>query len=773
MLFLVSQLLTSFLLFPAPPPRLDARAKPRICSTQSILATRSQTLHARRTLSPVCVSSSSSEKKSLRKSSVLEVWHEKGLRVGNFRGHAPLPSKALLIELSSGETITADAGQLVDVWPECPGHIAAAPNSTSQWAHLLARSSALLRELPPHMLDLRRLWQQVSQMKRKSISTSAAADIIFANVAGHYKVDIVEQLARRMAAGQLLANERVLFKRAVPTLVPDSSSDGWHLVASGFKCMPRAQANSRAELSLLQSLQKISRGERVSFAASELPLLADLELLAMGISSSSPSLARLLEAFNHSADTIGARLLLLDAGLWVQDDEDDDLEEADGDTAIDAEQLPLSIIEPFPKVALAEASDVAAGMHQRRLRYAHTDHLNEDVLSGRVDLREICPRAYAIDGPNTEFRDDAISYDIDSNTLYVHIADLTSAISAGSLLDEVARLRLQSIYASSIPLHMLPPSLLRSISLSDTLPNECLTAVIKLDVFGRVQQKKLIRTIIPPVRLIEYDEVDSLLLSSDFDSPVHRELKAFGAITLRRAESKKVDAPSPQTLNGGGGGGGASMQWKGTSSGGLAPRPVLKTPANVLVNEALGIFSYAARSMAKHNNMLRLPQMEHRRIATAPLRRYADLISQRQLCAALSGEPTMPLSEIATLEQWIRSKKADIVERLNQQQAGAQRIVGLRELEAHCLRQATASGSRFAEIDATVTKVLGSSGSGAQSRTLIEVRLATGGMIARTSVSSSTARKLPIRTGMKLRVRLHSIDAKRGQVDVSVISCRR
>eukprot|EP00965_Chrysotila_dentata_P230530 6197826-Pleurochrysis_carterae.AAC.1 len=28
--------------------------------------------------------------------------------------------------------------------------------------------------------------------------------------------------------------------------------------------------------------------------------------------------ARLLEAFNHSADTIGARLLLLDAGLWVQ-----------------------------------------------------------------------------------------------------------------------------------------------------------------------------------------------------------------------------------------------------------------------------------------------------------------------------------------------------------------------------------------------------------------------------------------------------------------------
>eukprot|EP00965_Chrysotila_dentata_P193931 6176045-Pleurochrysis_carterae.AAC.1 len=33
-------------------------------------------------------------------------------------------------------------------------------------------------------------------------------------------IRISTQLARRMAAGQLLANERVLFKRAVPTLVP-------------------------------------------------------------------------------------------------------------------------------------------------------------------------------------------------------------------------------------------------------------------------------------------------------------------------------------------------------------------------------------------------------------------------------------------------------------------------------------------------------------------------------------------------------------------------
>jgi exoribonuclease R len=54
----------------------------------------------------------------------------------------------------------------------------------------------------------------------------------------------------------------------------------------------------------------------------------------------------------------------------------------------------------------------------------------------------------------------------------IHIADLSSSVLPGSLLDEVARLRLQSIYAAAAPLHMLPPTLLHAASLSDEMPNE-------------------------------------------------------------------------------------------------------------------------------------------------------------------------------------------------------------------------------------------------------------------------------------------------------------
>lgn len=53
---------------------------------------------------------------------------------------------------------------------------------------------------------------------------------------------------------------------------------------------------------------------------------------------------------------------------------------------------------------------------------------------------------------------------------------------------------------------------------------------------------------------------------------------------------------------------------------------MLRTPARALVDESLGMYSYAARGTSRRFNMLRLPQTEHLRIGTGPLRRYADLV---------------------------------------------------------------------------------------------------------------------------------------------------
>ena len=86
----------------------------------------------------------------------VELWHEGGLAVGNFRSRAE-GSNALIVELSSGRSIKVDGGQLVDVWAADAGY----PSTPDGWTSLQAEAAGLLAELPPHMLDLRPLWQRL------------------------------------------------------------------------------------------------------------------------------------------------------------------------------------------------------------------------------------------------------------------------------------------------------------------------------------------------------------------------------------------------------------------------------------------------------------------------------------------------------------------------------------------------------------------------------------------------------------------------------------
>ena len=302
-----------------------------------------------------------------------------------------------------------------------------------------------------------------------------------------------------------------------------------------------------------------------------------------------------------------------------------------------------------------------------------------DGLNGRVDLRARCPRAYAIDTDKTDFRDDALSYDVASGTLAVHICDMTDIVPAGSLLDDVARLRLQSVYTGSMPLHMLPPTLLRESALSPSVPNECLTALLQIDHLGRVRNSRLVRSVIPPVRILTFDEVSALLSDTSIESDVHHELRALSTIATRRARSRssrdaastwtaaaaasavpraavpgtvptsstaaRVPPNSPRAT---------AVRWRHIAAdGSWRPEIVPQTEAHTCVDEALAMFSYSARGAAKRHNLLRLPQTENHRIATAPLRRYADLIAQRQLSAALCGMDGMPASEVAAVERWI------------------------------------------------------------------------------------------------------------------------
>jgi exoribonuclease R len=85
-----------------------------------------------------------------------------------------------------------------------------------------------------------------------------------------------------------------------------------------------------------------------------------------------------------------------------------------------------------------------------------------------------------------------------------------------------------------MPLHMLPPPLLRASCLSDRQPNECLSAMLQLDALGRVRHSRLVRSVLPPVRILSFERVDVLLSYAPIESQVNRELRELADVTRRR-----------------------------------------------------------------------------------------------------------------------------------------------------------------------------------------------------------------------------------------------
>ncbi len=320
---------------------------------------------------------------------------------------------------------------------------------------------------------------------------------------------------------------------------------------------------------------------------------------------------------------------------------------------------------PFPGAALAEA-DGAAAVLRRAL---------EDP--GRRDLRALAP--VTIDDAGTREIDDALSLEpLDDGGVRVgvHLAEPGALIEPGGAVDREARRRQRTLYLPDGNQPMLPPRLGEgAASLVAGEDRPAISVLIDLDREGRERGVQLCRSVVRVRAALPYDEVDRRLEEGGDD-----ELAVLWRLSRVLREGRIAAGALETALT--------DIQFR-VGGDGVVTRRLLDptTPARKMVaewmiraNRAAADAACVARLPVPYRSQeLTEPPPEdldpadryqvyratrglakiridttprpHRGLAvdrylqmTSPLRRYLDLLAQRQLAALIDGAAA-PLDE--------------------------------------------------------------------------------------------------------------------------------
>jgi ribonuclease R len=151
----------------------------------------------------------------------------------------------------------------------------------------------------------------------------------------------------------------------------------------------------------------------------------------------------------------------------------------------------------------------------------------EDEIQGREDLtRQVL---VTIDGASARDFDDAVSLERLGDGLLrlgVHIADVSSYVTEGSLLDLAAFARGTSVYFPDRAVPMLPERLSNGLcSLRPEVPRLAVSAFLDIDREGTVVRQRFAETVIRSRRRLTYEEVRRLL-----EEPRSEDRKEYGKV---------------------------------------------------------------------------------------------------------------------------------------------------------------------------------------------------------------------------------------------------
>lgn len=146
------------------------------------------------------------------------------------------------------------------------------------------------------------------------------------------------------------------------------------------------------------------------------------------------------------------------------------------------------------------------------LRSTHIDTGNRRDLTGQ--------KTWAIDTPGSKDRDDAFSFveqTDGSKLLFIHIADPSEYIKPGSLIDSEAQKRGSSIYMPDKRIHMLPPQLSEEfLSLESGVDHLAVTIQMHFDESANLINTEIFESVIKIEQATFYDKANSELEKNEW-----------------------------------------------------------------------------------------------------------------------------------------------------------------------------------------------------------------------------------------------------------------
>jgi exoribonuclease II len=299
-----------------------------------------------------------------------------------------------------------------------------------------------------------------------------------------------------------------------------------------------------------------------------------------------------------------------------------------------------------------------------------------DLYNDRIDLTGL--ETITIDGEFTRDFDDALSIERKDGfyILGVHISDVGHFIKKKSKIDKEARERVSSIYMPDNKINMLPEKLSEEIcSLIKNSIRPAISAMITLDDSFNIQKYEILPSIIKIARQITYNEANSLI---DNDASIANLYKASTVFRKKRFNNQAVQITLPE-IN-------VFIDREGEI---VIQKIDKEKPSKILVAELMIMANFIMGKFLQEKNMaavFRAQPKPHKRLykgcegtlyqnwvqrkylsrfilshkpephsglgidlyttVTSPIRKYFDLVTQRQLRASLGLETPYSTEEI-------------------------------------------------------------------------------------------------------------------------------